>query len=499
MSDFEELRKRVQAAEQQFAAIAQQRRDYGQRLMDMIALHERNLAQTESRMAALRAEAEEARALARQREEELQRVSGENEQLRQMLHSLLRAIESGRSNEFDDTMRELDRRISAMVEAQSDSAGSQDAAAPREAAPEPPQPTPEPPQPAPEAGVMADFPVEAIRRTARRELEELEALEALEAEALGEAEQTSEVQDGPETAGIGYPGIEPESVAAPGAHGEGRSVPDVPVAAPEDKRARDPASGFAAEQAGRYPDEDLELLAFDEEEADERAGDPAGGQGAIGGTGSGNGRQGPRDPFGLMDDAELRQRISDRLFGDDQYDEDEAAPAAASPGRKAATGFGDGDGEFDLSDLDLGGEIEAAPEAVEVEEAAPAPVTGGAASGWDEGEEDEDPFRFVDEPRPGTGRPGTAAAERDAALAELDAVLADQDIDFEVDGGFAPDEAGWPERSPQPRPAAAAEAPQRRVAPALRDDLDAATREELLELLRMHQARSGREGGGPRQ
>ena len=121
MSSFGELQRRVEAAERQFNAMSRQRRDYGQRLIDMIAMHERNLAESGEQVHVLRQEAAEARALAEERGRALDKARGENEQLRHMLHSLLTAIERNRSNDFEETMLELDRRISSMVAADSDS------------------------------------------------------------------------------------------------------------------------------------------------------------------------------------------------------------------------------------------------------------------------------------------------------------------------------------------------------------------------------------------
>ena len=61
MSSFDELQRRVEAAERQFNAMSRQRRDYGQRLIDMIAMHERNLAESGEQVHVLRQEAAEAR------------------------------------------------------------------------------------------------------------------------------------------------------------------------------------------------------------------------------------------------------------------------------------------------------------------------------------------------------------------------------------------------------------------------------------------------------
>jgi len=112
MGEINELRRRVEAAEERFGLIKEEQSKYSQRLIDLIARLENDL-QT------LRAKSES-------NEEEVTRLNFQNEELRSMLHSLLLSIES---NSFDSTLRSLDSRIAAMIQ------GSPEAVAPAETAP----------------------------------------------------------------------------------------------------------------------------------------------------------------------------------------------------------------------------------------------------------------------------------------------------------------------------------------------------------------------------
>ncbi|MCZ4280915.1 hypothetical protein O4H49_09020 [Kiloniella laminariae] len=87
MSDLEELRQRVEAAEGRFGLLADQQQGYSKRLIALLNVTE-------------------------QKDQVIEKLEGENEQLRSMLFSLLQAIESGNTS---DTLHDMDARISAMT------------------------------------------------------------------------------------------------------------------------------------------------------------------------------------------------------------------------------------------------------------------------------------------------------------------------------------------------------------------------------------------------
>ncbi|WP_419901869.1 hypothetical protein [Kiloniella sp.] len=87
MSDLEELRLRVEAAEEHFGLITDQQKGYSQRLIALLNVTE-------------------------QKDQSISKLEGENEQLRTMLYSLLQAIEKG---DTSNTLQDMDTRISVMT------------------------------------------------------------------------------------------------------------------------------------------------------------------------------------------------------------------------------------------------------------------------------------------------------------------------------------------------------------------------------------------------
>jgi hypothetical protein len=87
MSDLEELRTRVEAAEEHFGLIADQQKGYSQRLIALLNITE-------------------------QKDQTIGKLEYENEQLRTMLFSLLQSIEKG---DTTNTLQDMDARISAMT------------------------------------------------------------------------------------------------------------------------------------------------------------------------------------------------------------------------------------------------------------------------------------------------------------------------------------------------------------------------------------------------
>ena len=112
MSDINELRVRVEAAEEQFGLVDDRQRKYGARLLDLMNAVEGGLSKKQSALEQCMAE--------------LERITAENEQLRGMLQTLLLAIESNSEDRLDDTMHSLDAMVTALT-------GSASAAAPAEA------------------------------------------------------------------------------------------------------------------------------------------------------------------------------------------------------------------------------------------------------------------------------------------------------------------------------------------------------------------------------
>lgn len=507
MSDFEELRKRVEAAGRQFSAIAQQRRDYGQRLIDMIAQHERDLAENQARMAALRDQAERARELAERRAAELQGVRGENEQLRQMLHSLLQAIESGRPNDFEETMHELDRRISTMIEG----AGTAFA-----------MPRADEPVSEPASTEEDDLPPDTA------EWEQGEPADAAEAIAqVGEAGWASSGIEAEEHGFASPPSLKDVFLKVGAAAGEAvpRDIDQEELSGREPDASEDlldetgsdafalkqsPISAIAdsivAETRGRAGRFDL---------AEE---DPADGPGMGIGTAEGDER-----PFDLLEEAEPSPRGAgsregeplDRLFDENAYDDgdgetlslaDEAAAALREEVAQEGDGFGS-ENEFDLSDLALGGEIQdrlddGFPESngETVHDDVPGRLDPDLEPDPRSATQDHRRDDVASEERrpPPTTEPVTrrGSLPGDSALQELEAILAEEDFEFATDSDVAPPEDALDE-FPAPRAPQRSSGPLGTVpgtAPALREDLDEISREEILAKLRQSHRRATESG-----
>jgi len=101
MSYIDNLRQRVEAAEQRFGAIDERNRKYSEWLIDLMAAvegsHRHKLAEIDQQKA------------------EVARLSRENDDLRAMLHALLLAVEEGNRDRLTETIHELDTKASALV------------------------------------------------------------------------------------------------------------------------------------------------------------------------------------------------------------------------------------------------------------------------------------------------------------------------------------------------------------------------------------------------
>ena len=102
MTEINDLRERVEAAEKRFGLIDEQQSHYSERVIGLIEA-------IEAQLAAARSEIENQIAENRQ-------LAEENEELRGMLHSVLRSIEE---KTFTRTLQDLEARVSALVETDS--------------------------------------------------------------------------------------------------------------------------------------------------------------------------------------------------------------------------------------------------------------------------------------------------------------------------------------------------------------------------------------------
>ncbi|MGF1628974.1 MAG: hypothetical protein ACFCUT_05855 [Kiloniellaceae bacterium] len=98
MTEINDLRERVEAAEQRFGLMDEQQRHYSERLIGLIET-------IETQLVTARGEIEKQIA-------ENSRLTQENEELRSMLHSVLRSIEE---KTFTRTLQNLEARVSALV------------------------------------------------------------------------------------------------------------------------------------------------------------------------------------------------------------------------------------------------------------------------------------------------------------------------------------------------------------------------------------------------
>lgn len=124
MIGIEELSTRVTQAEQRFGLISAEHAKYSARLVSLLNTVENRLHEQET---AAERQAEINARLQNERDQ----AHGENEQLRDMLLSLLKAVENGGRDQVMLTMQTLEARVSALV---IDGAAEEDVAVPVEAA-----------------------------------------------------------------------------------------------------------------------------------------------------------------------------------------------------------------------------------------------------------------------------------------------------------------------------------------------------------------------------
>ncbi len=106
MPGLDELRKRVEAAEQQFGLFTTQSRKYSERLTQLVSQMEQAHSEQHREIAALNAQ--------------LGQYEQENGQLKSMLLGLLQAMEDGDGSLIDKTVRDMESRIGRLIGAPSD-------------------------------------------------------------------------------------------------------------------------------------------------------------------------------------------------------------------------------------------------------------------------------------------------------------------------------------------------------------------------------------------
>jgi hypothetical protein len=101
MSDIEQLRRRVEAAERHFGTIGEQQGKYSARLIQLMDQIEQRAAERESELSLYLGE--------------LQRLRRDHDQVKSMLQTLLAAIEAGGGDALMAALHEMDRKASALV------------------------------------------------------------------------------------------------------------------------------------------------------------------------------------------------------------------------------------------------------------------------------------------------------------------------------------------------------------------------------------------------
>jgi len=101
MSDLEQLRRRVEAAERHFGSIGEQQGKYSARLVQLMDQIERRAAERESELSRYLGE--------------LQHLRRDHDQVKSMLKTLLAAIEAGGGDALMTALHEMDRKASALV------------------------------------------------------------------------------------------------------------------------------------------------------------------------------------------------------------------------------------------------------------------------------------------------------------------------------------------------------------------------------------------------
>ncbi len=101
MSYIDDMRQRVELAEQRFGRINDQKRQITQHLLSLMDRIEAGLG--------------ERRADFERQAAEIERLTGENEELRGMLHQLLLSLESGDDDTMSDALGALDAKVAALI------------------------------------------------------------------------------------------------------------------------------------------------------------------------------------------------------------------------------------------------------------------------------------------------------------------------------------------------------------------------------------------------
>jgi hypothetical protein len=115
MSGIEELRNRVAAVEEQFGLAHEQRTKYSARLLSMMDALDARMRDQKAEIARQADELGSRAADITDLTARAERGEHDNEQLRGMLHSLLKAIEAGSRDVFAETMQALEAKVTALI------------------------------------------------------------------------------------------------------------------------------------------------------------------------------------------------------------------------------------------------------------------------------------------------------------------------------------------------------------------------------------------------
>lgn len=116
MSGIEELRLRVATVEEQFGLAHEQRTKYSARLLSMMDALDARMRDQKAEIARQADELGQRAAEVTDLTARAERGEHDNEQLRGMLHSLLKAIEAGSRDVFAETMQALEAKVSALID-----------------------------------------------------------------------------------------------------------------------------------------------------------------------------------------------------------------------------------------------------------------------------------------------------------------------------------------------------------------------------------------------
>jgi hypothetical protein len=186
MSGIEELRNRVAAVEEQFGLAHEQRTKYSARLLSMMDALDARMRDQKAEIARQADELGSRAADITDLTARAERGEHDNEQLRGMLHSLLKAIEAGSRDVFAETMQALEAKVTALIADTAPATAESD-----------PQADVEPEAPQPEAAAE-DAPADPVE-----EMPEVPQPEAAAEDAPADATEEMPEEAAPEPEDVG--------------------------------------------------------------------------------------------------------------------------------------------------------------------------------------------------------------------------------------------------------------------------------------------------------